>query len=166
MLVALTIGTTVLAALPSTPACNTDTFVITVKGQYITLSVDLTAWNVNDGDPVAMSTSYYTDDTHEDNTFTADATGSSQAVDLKLEITSDGATWNCGTSVGADTYALYSSIDGGTSYLLGPIASGSATTIKTGLTTTQEFDLKFNSPSSTTTGTTQTITVTASAVAA
>jgi hypothetical protein len=164
MLVAITIGTMILAGIPSTLAGDSDTFDITVTGQYITLAVDKASWSVNSGVLVAMSRSYYTNAT---DTFTADSTGSSVNVDVKLQITTDGATWHAATSgnnPAADTYKLNASIDTWSTQV--QILTASATIIKTNLAAGQQtFDLKFMSPTSTTTGTQQTITVTASAIA-
>jgi hypothetical protein len=160
MLVAITVGTTVLAGLPSTLAGDFDTFTVTVKGQYLTLSIAKESWSVNGGTAVAMSTAY---NTTVADTFTADVTGSSSSVDLKLQITTDGATWKSDDAAGADKYTLYSSIDAGSTWP-DHIITASATTISSGVATTETFDLKFNSPTSTTTGTLQTITVTATGV--
>jgi len=164
MLVAITIGTTILAGLPSTLADSTDTFTITVKGQYIVFSVNNATWSVNGGTAVAMSHNYYT---NASDTFTADSTGSSVNVDLKLQITTDGSDWTAattGNNPGADIYKLNASINTWSTQI--QILAGSPTTIKTNLVAgEQAFDLKFMSPTSTTTGALQTITVTASAVA-
>jgi hypothetical protein len=164
MLVAILAGTTMLAGLPSTLADSTDTFTITVTGQYIVFTVNNETWSVNGGTPVAMSHNYYT---NTSKTFIADSTGSSVNVDIKLRITTDGTNWNAateGNDPASNTYRLGASIDTWSSSH--QIVTAGTTTIDTGHEAgTQKFDLEFMSPTSTTTGSLQTITVTASAIA-
>ncbi|MCJ7826393.1 hypothetical protein MUP56_02135 [Patescibacteria group bacterium] len=146
MLVTVTVEAMFLAAISSTLASDHDTFNLTVKGYYIGLTVDRDSWNVNHGVPGELSSTYYTN--AESKTFTANTTTSSVNVNVKLQITTDGATWHAVTSgqnAGADRYKLSESLDLWLHQV--QIVTTSATTIKSDMTPgTQPFDLKMNTP--------------------
>jgi hypothetical protein len=116
---------------------------------------------------VAMSTAYYTDAAHENNNFTADATGSSVTVNLQLQITTEGSTWKSAASEGSpasNKYTLYADSAGEGLTYSHQIINSTTTLIASGVSTTKVFALNFNSPTSTTTGEVQTITVTLTAI--
>jgi hypothetical protein len=149
---------------PAILADTTDTFTVTVTGEYIECNILEASWSVNGGTPVLMSTSY---DTTGGDTLTADTSNSSIAIDLKLQITGAAATWSAattGTVPAADTYRINASIDSLSTSV--QILTASQTTISSGISAGQDetFDLRFDSPTSTTTGVQQTITLTASAI--
>jgi hypothetical protein len=156
-----------LTISPSIIAGTTDTFTVTVTGEYIECNILQASWSVNSGTPVLMSTSY---NTTSGDTLTADTSNSSIAIDLKLQITSDAATWSAATSgntPAADTYRFNASTDAFVAHDV-QILTASQTTISSGISAGQDetFDLRFDSPTSTTTGVQQTITLTASAIKA
>jgi hypothetical protein len=151
---------------PIALAATSDTFTITVTGEYIECNIEQATWSINSGTPVSMSTNYFT---NASDTFDADVSNSSVDIDLKLQITSDAATWTAATAgnpAASDTYLLNASID---TWVAddNQVIAASATTISTGITAGQDetFDLMFGTPTATTTGSEQTITVTASCVA-
>lgn len=153
-----------LVISPTILADTTDTFTVTVTGEYIECNILEASWSVNSGTPVLMSTSY---DTTGGDTLTADTSNSSIAIDLKLQITASAATWSAATSgsvPAADTYRINASIDSLSTSI--QILTASQTTISSGISAGQDqlFDLRFDSPTSTTTGVEQTITLTASAI--
>lgn len=155
-----------IAASPTLLAGTSDTFTVAVTGEYIECNVIQASWSVNSGTPVEMSESYYTNAT---DTLTADTSNSSVAIDIKLQITSDASTWSAATSgngAAADTYRLNASIDTWSNQV--QVITASQTTIKSSLAAgnDQTFDLRFDAPTSTTTGTQQTVTLTASAIKA
>jgi hypothetical protein len=157
----------ILLISPTILADTTDTFTVTVTGEYIECNIIQATWSVNGGTPVLMSTSY---DTTSGDTFTADTSNSSVAIDLKLQITGAAATWTAATSgngPGADTYRLNASTDTFNVHDV-QILLASQTTISSSIAAGQDetFDLRFDSPTSTTTGVQQTITLTASAIKA
>jgi len=100
-------------------------------------------------------------------TFIADMDNTTVNTDLKLQITNDAADWSAATSgngPGTDIYRLNASIDTWSSE--SQIVTASATTISTNIAAGQNetFDLRFDAPTASTTGSQQTITVTASLV--
>ena len=150
---------------PTILADTTDTFTVTVTGEYIECNILETSWSVNSGTPVEMSTSY---DTTGGDTLTADTSNSSVNIDLKLQITDAAATWvaaTTGNAPAADTYRLNASTDAFVGHDV-QILLASQTTISSPVLAGQDetFDLRFDSPTSTTTGVQQTITLTASAI--
>jgi len=91
--------------------------------------------------------------------FTAILFNNSVNVDLKLHVSSDGADWSYGAAIGADTYRMNATAD----LFVGEInLDDSAAAVKSDITagTNQTFDLRFDAPSSTTTGDLQTLTIT------
>jgi len=93
----------------NTVTANTsDTFDITVTGEFLWMEIDEDAWALN---VVEMSSVHYTNAT---DTFTVYINDTSVNVNFRLQITSDGAVWNAatdGNGAGADTYRLNASID-------------------------------------------------------
>lgn len=156
-----------LFAIATTQSANadvtTDTFDITVTGEYLWIDITNASWAIG---VMPLSASNYTNETGL--TFIADIDNCSINTDLSLQITSDGATWNDAAIPGADEYRLNASIDtwaadNGT--LLSEVGD---TTISAGITAGQNetFDLRFDTPTSSTTGTAQSITLTATIVKA
>ena len=144
-------------------AATSDTFDITVTGEFLWIDITNTSWALG---TVAMSSITYTNETGV--TFIADMEDSSVTTDLKLQVTGDGVTWNAAVaaaSPGADTYRLNASIDTWSADD-NQIVTASATTISSSIAAgnNETFDLRFDAPTSTTVGTEQSITVTASLV--
>ena len=141
---------------------TSDTFDITVTGEYLWIDITNLTWAIG---TISMSSVTFTNETGI--TFIADMSDSSVDTDLKLQVTNDGAQWSAATSgngIGSDTYRLNASID--TWSAENQVVTASATTISSGITAGQDesFDLRFDAPSSTSVGTQQSITVTASLV--
>jgi hypothetical protein len=165
--IGILISMILLVISPTILAGTTDTFTVTVTGEYIECNIIQATWSVNGGTPVLMSTSY---DTTGGSTLTADTSNSSVAIDLKLQITGAAADWTAATSgndPAADTYRLNASTDSFVAHDV-QILLASQTTISSGIVAGQDetFDLRFDSPTSTTTGVQQTITLTANAIKA
>lgn len=141
---------------------TSDTFNITVTGEYLWIDITNATWAIG---TVATSSSTYTNETGK--TFIADMDNTTVNTDLKLQITNDGADWNAATSGNgpdADTYRLNASIDLWNAE--NQIVTASATTISTNIAAgnNETFDLRFDAPTSTSTGAQQSITNTASLV--
>lgn len=152
----------VLAVIsPSVSADQTsDTFDITVTGEYIWIDITNTSWALG---TVSMSTSHWTNQTGK--AFLADKTNCTVITDLKLQITSDAADWSAATAGNepdTDTYRLNASTDVWVAEDL-QIVTAAATTIEESIAADADetFDLRFDVPTSTSTGDEQTITVTA-----
>ena len=147
-----------LATTQSASADNTtDTFDITVTGEYLWIDITNATWEIG---IMPLSDSRYTNETGI--TFIADIDNCTVNTDLSLQITTDGATWNDATAPDADEYRLNASID---VWVADDdnVAEASPNTISSGITAGQNesFDLRFDSPTSSTTGTGQSITLTA-----
>jgi len=142
---------------------TSDTFDITVSGEYIWIDITNASWAIG---TVSMSSVSYTNETGE--TFIADMDNTTVNTDLKLQITADAATWSsatAGNGAGVDTYRLNASIDIWSASDV-QIVTASATTISTSITAgnNETFDLRFDAPTSTSTGGQQSLTVTTSLV--
>jgi len=144
----------------SVQGADTDTFDIIVQGEYLFINVTNTSWNLG---VISMGSHHYTNETGI--TWIADLDDTSVASDLSLQITNDAATWSAATSgngPGADIYRLNASID--TWGTENQIVTASDTVISSNIPAgnNETFDTRFDAPSSTSTGATQTITITAS----
>jgi len=140
-------------------AGTTDTFDITVTGEYLWIDITNATWAIG---VIALSASNYTNETGL--TFIADIDNCSVNTDLSLQITGDGAVWNTvttGNPPASDVYRLNSSLNLWTNENE-TLATGD-TTIASDITAgqNQSFDLRFDSPTASTTGTQQSITITA-----
>jgi len=142
---------------------TSDTFHFTTEvADFIWISITNESWNLGGSE---MNSQYYTNETGI--TFIADMDNTTVNTDLKLQITGDSADWSAATSGNgpdADTYRLNASTDNWvTEY---QIVTASATTISTSIVAGQNetFDLRFDTPTVTSTGVQQTITVTATLV--
>lgn len=142
---------------------TSDTFDITVTGEYLWIDITNASWAIG---TVAMSSVHYTNETGI--TFIADMDNTTVTADLKLQITGDGADWTAataGSSAGADTYRLNTSIDtwvADDDQVVAAAASTISASIATG--NNESFDLRFDAPTSTSVSAQQTITVTATVV--
>ena len=139
---------------------TTDTFDITVTGEYLWIDITNATWAIG---TVAMSSLTWTNETGK--TFIADMDNCTVNTDLKLQVTNDGADWTAATSgneAGADTYRLNASIDIWVADE-NQILTASTTTISSNIVAgnNETFDLRFDAPTSTTVSTQQSITVTA-----
>ena len=145
-----------ISVMQSANSATTDTFDITVTGEYLWMDITNATWAIG---TIALSASNYTNETGI--TFIADIDNCSVNTDLSLQITTDGATWQDASAPGADEYRLNASIDTWVAENL--LSEAGDTTISSDITAGQNesFDLRFDSPITSTTGTGQSITVTA-----
>lgn len=150
----------VILVAPIIYADTSDTFNITVTGEYIECNIIEDSWAIG---VVAMSSSSWTNETSD--TLNADIDNSTVNVDFRLQITSDAATWSSsssGSPPAADAYRLNASANAWSTQI--QVISASVATLVSGTQTDQTFDLRFDAPTSTTTGQQQTITVTGSVI--
>ena len=159
-IITLIITTMLLSLAPTmvTADQTSDTFTITVKGEYLYIEITPDTWNIG---VVSMGSSTYSNTTGP--YFTADTSDTNVNIDLKLQITNQGSDWSAATAgngPGADTYRLNASSDNWATE--SQIVTASPTTIATITAgSDQTFDLRFDAPTSTSTGAEQTITITA-----
>ena len=152
----------ILAFIPVGSSDQTsDTFDITVTGEFLWITITNATWAIG---TISMSSVHYTNNSL---TFICDMDNTTVNTDLKLQITNDGADWTAATSgndADTDTYRLNATIDTWSNEF--QVVTASATTISTGVTAGQNetFDLRFDAPTSTSTGGAQSITNTASLV--
>jgi hypothetical protein len=129
---------------------------------WIWIDITNTSWGLGN---VVMSSNIWTNETGK--TFIADMDNTSVNTDLKLQITSDGADWTAATTgngPGANVYRLNASIN--TWIGENQILTASQTTISSSISawTNESFDLRFDTPISTSTGDQQSVTVTATLI--
>ena len=147
-------------------AGTSDTFDITVTGEFIWMDITNASWALG---TVMMSSYKWTNETAV--TFIADMDNCTVNTDLKLQITVDGTIWNAatsGNSPGTDTFRLNASIDtwAGGAHTGDQILLASQTTISSNIVAgnNETFDLRFDTPTSTSTADQQTMTITATIV--
>jgi len=165
ILIAIVSFCMVVAPLMMRPvnAATSDTFDITVTGEFIWIDITNASWAIG---TITMSNNVWTNETGK--TFIADMDNCTVNTDLKLQITNDGADWTAATSgnePGSDTYRLNSSIDIWVADE-NQIITASQVTISTNIAlgNNETFDLRFDTPTATTTANQQSITVTATVV--
>ena len=148
-----------ISAMQSVNSATTDTFDITVTGEYLWIDITNATWAIG---VMALSISKWTNQTGI--TFIADIDNCTVNTDLSLQITTDGATWKDASASGADEYRLNASINVWVAENL--LSEVGDTTISSGITAGQNesFDLRFDSPTSSTTSAQQSITITATIV--
>jgi len=143
---------------------STDTFNVTVRGKYLDIQVNQSAWAINSNTAIEMSSQYWSNESQAWAYFKAILYNNSVNVDLKLHVSSDGADWNYSTTTsGSDKYVLNATHDEWVTPLETIILTNSAQTLKSNIAsgTNQTFDLRFDAPTSTTSGDLQTFVVTA-----
>jgi len=151
--------------VPSASAATSDTFTVTVTGEYIVIAVDETDWDVHNGTSITMDDFY--NSSHDGHLFVGDCSDSSVALDIKGQITSDdGPDWSsAGDGEGAqeDKYVLNATAVGfsGSEQLI----TASSQTFISDLTqgVDAHWNLTFQAPSATTSGAQQQFTVTITA---
>jgi len=155
IVLALVASTFIMSAYAGT----TDTFTVTVRGKYLDIQVNRTTWSINSDAAIAMSSTYFSN-VSTTPYFTAVLYNNSVNVDLQLHISTDGTTWSDGTAPAADVYRLNATADLFSAQIN---LNNVAQTVKSAITagTNQTFDLRFDAPTSTTTGDLQTLTITA-----
>jgi hypothetical protein len=138
---------------------TTDTFDITVTGEFLWIDITNATWAIGD---IAYSASKWTNETGE--TFIADIDNCTVNTDVLLQITSDATDWTAATSgstPGTDIYRLNASSD--TWSTQGQLTTAAAFTAQSNVNegTNSTFDLRFDAPTTSSTGDQQTITLTA-----
>jgi hypothetical protein len=142
---------------------TSDTFTITATGEWIWLEINNASWAIG---TVSMSQSYWTNATGAgDKEFHGEKSNCTVTTDFKLQVTSDAATWSAATDgnpPNTDTYRLNATCDDWSGEY--QIVTASATTCDTSIAaaTNVSFDLRFDAPTSTSTGDEQSLTVTGS----
>ena len=159
LVTALVASTFVMSAYAGT----TDTFTVTVRGKYLDIQVNVSTWSINSDASIDMSSTHWSNVSDAAPFFTAILFNNSVATDLKLHVSSDGADWTVGDAAGADTYVINATHDLWVTPAECINLTDGAVTLKAGISiaTNQTFDLRFEAPSSTTSGDLQTITITA-----
>ena len=133
-----------------------------VESSVIWIDITNASWDLGN---IVMGSSTWTNETGK--TFIADMDNCTINTDLKLQITNDGADWTAATSGNgpdANIYRLNASID---SWVIEfQIVTASVTTISLDIVAGQNetFDLRFDAPTSSSSGDQQSITVTATLV--
>ena len=144
----------------SVQAADNDNFSVTCSGAYLECNIINATWAIG---TVAMSTSYWTNETVE--TETADVTNCTQGtnIDFEMTISANPADWKSiwvtNASTASDHYRINASDDSWVS------EQGLENTTYHDVTPDHDpvaditFDLRFDSPTATTSGASQTITL-------
>lgn len=141
-------------------AADSDNFNVTMSGAYLECNIINASWDIG---TVQMSTSYWTNETTE--TQTADTHNSTAGTNLDFEmvISSDATTWYTvwaeNFTTGADQYKLNGTSDIWVTQTAINITNYADVDDNFDPANNVSFDLRFDSPTSTTTGTQQTITL-------
>ena len=123
---------------------------------FLWLDVTNVTWDIS---VVSIGSSIWTNATGK--TFICEMDNTSVNTDLTLQITTDGATWHDASTPWIDEYRFNASIDNWANEFL--LSEGSVATISSDIPAYQNetFDLRFDTPTATSTGVQQTITITA-----
>ena len=145
---------------PTAFADDNDNFDVTMSGAYLECNIVNASWAIG---TVQMSTSYWTNETVE--TQTADTHNSTAGTNLDFEmvISSDGTVWYTvwaeNFTTGANQYKLNGTSDSWVAQTAINITSYADVDDNFDPANNVSFDLRFDSPTSTTTGAQQTITL-------
>lgn len=147
---------------PMVSGASSDTFAVTASGAYLEIQILNASWAIG---TVAMSTSYWTNETSETLlALTYNSTGGTN-LDYEMAITGEATTWFTvwaeNMSTGADQYKINASNDTWVA-LDTALNFTTYTDVDADFDPTDNvtFDLRFDTPTSTTTGVTQTVTLT------
>lgn len=135
---------------------DNDTFLVTMSGAYLECNIINASWAIG---TVEMSHSYWT---NASQTERADTSNSTTGTDLDFEMTvsTDGVTWKIFTVPGADKYQMNASSDSwATQMKFGVVGAYGDVKADFAPDDNVTFDLRFDSPTSTTTGATQSLTL-------
>lgn len=152
--------TVFVAAIPNTMGTDNDDFTVTASGAYLECNIINASWAIGN---VAMSTSYWTNKTSE--TQTVDVWNCTQGtnIDFEMVISSNPTTWFTvwagNHTTGADQYKLNATNDTWTTQNELNLTTYADIALDHDPATNVSFDLRFDSPTSTTTGVSQTITL-------
>lgn len=141
-------------------ADDNDTFLVTMYGSYLECNIVNASWDVG---VVQMSKSYWTNETGE--TQKAETYNSTAGVNLDFEmvISSDAATWYTvwagNYTTGPDQYKLNASDDSWTGQTALNLTTYAEVQANFDPSANVTFDLRFDAPTSTTTGEQQTVTL-------
>lgn len=140
-------------------AADNDNFLVTMSGAYLECNIVNASWNIG---TVQMSKHYWTNETGE--TELADTHNSTAGTNLDYEMTisSDAAVWYTvwveNYTTGADQYKLNVSSDSWSTETALNLTVYTDVKANFDPSVNASFDMRFDSPTSTTTGAQQTIT--------
>ena len=135
---------------------DNDNFLVTMSGAYLECNIINASWNIG---TVNMSSHYWTNQTGE--TEKADTSNSTTGTNLDFEMTvsSDAATWDIFTAPGADKYQMNASSNSWVAQMKMELTVYGDVKANFAPDDNATFDLRFDSPVSTTTGAMQSITL-------
>lgn len=149
-----------MVSVPNTMGADNDNFDVTCSGAYLECNILNASWDIG---VVQMSTSYWTNETSE--TQDAETYNSTAGVNLDFEmvISSDAAVWYTvwaeNYTTGADQYKLNATSDVWTTQAALNVTTYADVDSDFDPANNVSFDLRFDSPTSTTTGAQQTVTL-------
>ena len=141
-------------------AADNDNFDVTMSGAYLECNIINASWAIG---TVQMSTSYWTNETSE--TQEADVTNCTQGtnIDFEMVVSGDATTWHTvwaeNFTTGADQYKLNATDNTWSTQAALNITTYADVALNHDPVADIAFDLRFDSPTSTTTGVQQTITL-------
>lgn len=144
---------------------DNDNFLVTMTGQYLECNIINASWVVGEGTPrrVLMSHHYWTNETGETEKAETYNSTPGNNLDFEMVISSDAATWYTvwaeNYTTGADQYKLNASSDAWTGQAALNVTTYADVKANFDPGDNATFDLRFDAPTSTTTGVGQSTTL-------
>lgn len=139
-------------------ALDSDTFTVTASGAYLECNIVNTTWAIGN---VNMSGHYWTNATGKTQLAETYNCTAGVNIDFEMTVSTDAAVWDVAAAPTADKYGLNASSDSWAAMNEGlELASYSDVKSNFAPGDNASFDLRFDAPTSTSTGATQTITLT------
>lgn len=149
-----------LGQIPVVLSTDNDNFSVTMSGAYLEVNIVNASWDIG---TVQMSTSYWTNETSETQTADTHNCTAGTNIDFEMVISADAATWYTvwaeNATTGADQYKLNATSDSWVAQTALNVTTYADVDDNFDPANNVSFDLRFDSPTSTTTGTQQTITL-------
>ncbi|MBE3122959.1 MAG: hypothetical protein IMZ58_12255 [Thermoplasmata archaeon] len=134
---------------------DNDTFLVTMSGAYLECNIINASWAIG---TVEMSHSYWTNASQTERADTSNSTDGNN-LDFEMTVSTDAATWDVNAAPAADKYQMNASSDSWVSEMKFQLTVYGDVKANFAPDDNATFDLRFDSPTSTTTGTQQTITL-------
>lgn len=139
---------------------DNDNFLVTMSGRYLECNIINASWNIG---TVTMSNNYWTNETGETEKAETYNSTAGTNLDFEMVISADAATWytvwSTNYTTGADQYKLNASSDAWVGQTALNVTTYADVKANFAPAANATFDLRFDSPTSTTTGVGQSITL-------
>lgn len=154
----LTVSLTGIISNNNSPvsAADNDNFTVTASGAYLECNIVNASWAIG---TVEMSHSYWTNETSETELADTHNCTSGTNIDFEMTVSANPADWSVAASPGADAFRMNASSDSWVSEIAMQLTAYGDVKSNFDPANNASFDLRFDAPTSTSTGAVQTITL-------